>query len=53
MTELATWPRVHAGGALDSIIRVIDDGSECNFLDKAVVVSTFWRLNIDHAASKK
>jgi len=32
--DLAPGPRRRA---LGSIIRLIDDGSECNFLDKAVV----------------
>jgi hypothetical protein len=35
-------------------MRLIDDGSEYNFLDKVVVGGRrFDRLNIDHAVSKK
>jgi hypothetical protein len=42
------------GAAASLNYRLIDDGSECNFLDKAVVDGgRFERLNIDHVVSKK
>jgi len=35
-------------------MRLIDDSSECNFLDYgAPERPTFWRLNIGNATSKK
>jgi hypothetical protein len=53
-TQTAVCPWVRAGAASFWIMRLIDDGSECNFLDKVVVGGRrFDRLNIDHAASKK